>query len=1389
MPDDEVLTLARARIGTVLRGKYRLDRVLGVGGMAVVYAATHRNKKRFAIKMLHPELSMRENIRTRFLREGYVANSVGHPGAVAVLDDDVAEDGSAFVVMELLDGAPVDEVMDRHGKRVPLGLVLSIADALLDVLAAAHAKGVVHRDIKPANLFLTSDGRLEVLDFGIARLHDETSSAAGSTQTGAMMGTPAYMAPEQALAETSKIDGQTDLWAVGATMFTLLTGELVHAGDNASQLMVAAATKKAREISSVSEEVPKKVGAVIDKALAFDKKERWASAREMREALRQVCVEVTGGPIAPLPKTEPGAQSVTGLEATVASQDKAPSASSDAAFEPTVSAEKAPPSLLGPRASAAAAQTGAALSKSQPGTPAPPRALPWRAIGGAVLAIGVVGGGAAAYRAAHAPRVHYCVAIDEFADGPRCLREVGPEVLGKRGLPVPRVTEVGGRVIRVEWISFAGRLARNLDGDPTVRVEVSRDDAGAVREEVFYNAFGAVTKWLKWSDGGRRIDSVDIDGESPRHIDDDRATSMRVEYDAKGRRTKVRNFGPTGRPRSSARGGIADTAFGEAFEYGAKSDISIKDISLGADGEPAPDALGIARMVHPDDGQIWNEQSAFDAEGHPIAPKGVHTWRFLHDDYEMTGFSCFGINGEPVTNLNQAFHEARHKWSPATRTWEWTIFDEKGQPEVVRGLWFLAIRQTFDERGRMGLAEFLDGQGNRVVVKDGASAIRFAYDDADHETVQENLDPSGASMLGATGYVRRETKHDAHDNPIERRFFDEAKHPAPWREGGAIRRATFDDRDLRLTTADFDADDHPVANSHGYSSSRTRYDKLRNVVEEAYFGVDGKPAVSDEGFAVRRHEYDENDDEVAVSFFDASGAPTLFESAYAVHKMKYDERGLLVEEQYLDVHGEPAMLKDGYSSAKKARDRNGDVIEEAFFGKRGEPVMREGGYAVLKTKLDVTRRPIEVSLFDVAGKPVRGAEGWSIERTTYDARGLVMRIDHLDASGAPALDQDGRASATRSWDPRGNMTEETSLDAAGKPIATRDDGFATKKLAYDARDEVTEEALFGTDGKPVSGSAGWAAARALRRFRRPRRGGVLRRGARAGPAEGVHVRVDAPALRRAAPARGVGVLRRARRAVERARGRPRGALRARRLRARDRERVPRRHGRADAVEGRMDQAAHDVRRRGARDGHQVGRRRGRASRGARRVRLAALEVRRARSQGGGVVPRRRRRARLLEGRLGDPPHAARRARQRRRRRDVRARRRAPRRQGRRRAPQEPLRRAQPARRDGVLRRVRQADARQARRLRRALHVRRHGQAHRRGRLRRPRPAGPGEALSEATAAGSAARPDRARRAAARSAAARPDRRSARRSPRPPAPRGHRRRPRRPPRAARRGSGD
>jgi serine/threonine protein kinase len=278
--------------GTVLRGKYRIDGVIGTGGMAVVYAATHRNRKRFAVKMLHPELSTRQEVRARFIREGYVANSVEHPGVVSVLDDDVTEDGSAFLVMELLEGATVEGFGPRS-RPLPLRETLSIAYDVLSVLDAAHAKNIVHRDIKPANLFVTRQGQLKVLDFGIARLRDATLGVK-ATGTGATLGTPAFMAPEQALAIASEIDARTDLWAVGATVFTMLSGCLVHAGDNARQVMVRAATEPARSLASVAPDLPAGVVDWVSKALLFDRKARWESAAAMRDAVARLHRDLFG---------------------------------------------------------------------------------------------------------------------------------------------------------------------------------------------------------------------------------------------------------------------------------------------------------------------------------------------------------------------------------------------------------------------------------------------------------------------------------------------------------------------------------------------------------------------------------------------------------------------------------------------------------------------------------------------------------------------------------------------------------------------------------------------------------------------------------------------------------------------------------------------------------------------------------------------------------------------------------------------------------------------------------------------------------------------------------------------------------------------------------------
>ena len=286
-------------VGQTLHGKWHVDSVIGVGGMATVFAATHRNGLKVAIKKLHSIYATRKQIKQRFLNEGYAANKVGHPGALMVLDDDELEDGTVFIVMELLEGQPLDQRLKRK-QTLDYREVLYIADQVLDVLAAAHSRGIIHRDIKPPNLFLKNDGTVKVLDFGLAKIRERPKDNKWDTKSGMVIGTASYMPPEQARGKKELITERTDLWAVGATMFKALTGEYVHAGDTVDQRLVAAMTLHGRRLEDVAPGLPRSVHGVVNRAIEFQPSDRYASAAEMQEQVRRAFREETGRPM-PLP--------------------------------------------------------------------------------------------------------------------------------------------------------------------------------------------------------------------------------------------------------------------------------------------------------------------------------------------------------------------------------------------------------------------------------------------------------------------------------------------------------------------------------------------------------------------------------------------------------------------------------------------------------------------------------------------------------------------------------------------------------------------------------------------------------------------------------------------------------------------------------------------------------------------------------------------------------------------------------------------------------------------------------------------------------------------------------------------------------------------------------
>jgi serine/threonine protein kinase len=296
-PDDR----ARSRVGATIRGKWHLDALLGVGGMAAVFAASHRNGQRAALKILHTDFARDRIVCERFLREAYVSNKIGHPACVRVLDDDLTEEEEPFLVMELLEGETVREAWKRSGRVMPVAEVLRIADTVLDCLVACHTIGVIHRDLKPANIFITAVGEVKVLDFGVAQMRSATSER---TAAGTALGTPAYMSPEQAMGLVDQLDGRADIFSVGAMIHALVTGQRINNGRTEQEALVMAATMPVASVARLAPHLPLPVVALVDKALAWDRRNRFDDARQMQAAVREALAAIPGTTIesAPVPR-------------------------------------------------------------------------------------------------------------------------------------------------------------------------------------------------------------------------------------------------------------------------------------------------------------------------------------------------------------------------------------------------------------------------------------------------------------------------------------------------------------------------------------------------------------------------------------------------------------------------------------------------------------------------------------------------------------------------------------------------------------------------------------------------------------------------------------------------------------------------------------------------------------------------------------------------------------------------------------------------------------------------------------------------------------------------------------------------------------------------------
>lgn len=301
-PDDVRQKLPRFARGMVLNGRYEIVQMLGKGGMGEVYLAEdNRIRRSVALKVINSDLVASDDSLERFAFEARTVSALNHPHILTIYEFDHTRDGDLFFVAEFVDG---DTLNHSIGNGLPVATAIDIGKQVLAALSAAHQAGVIHRDVKPENIMVRRDGYIKVLDFGLAKIQQKDIVSVGSgsedptievrrTQPGAVVGTPAYMSPEQSRGKP--LDARTDIWSFGVVLYEMLCGRRPFTGDTTADVLVSVLSKKPLRISTYRRDVPPELEALILRSLEKDAADRYQTCEELRSALEEVARQVTSG--------------------------------------------------------------------------------------------------------------------------------------------------------------------------------------------------------------------------------------------------------------------------------------------------------------------------------------------------------------------------------------------------------------------------------------------------------------------------------------------------------------------------------------------------------------------------------------------------------------------------------------------------------------------------------------------------------------------------------------------------------------------------------------------------------------------------------------------------------------------------------------------------------------------------------------------------------------------------------------------------------------------------------------------------------------------------------------------------------------------------------------
>jgi YD repeat-containing protein len=997
---------------------------LGRGGMGVVYKARHIGLDRLvALKMiLHSDYAGRQ-MRERFHIEARALARVQHPNIVPIYE--VGEhQGRPYFALEYCGGGSLAQRL--AGKPQPPREAAALVEVMARAMHVAHQANVIHRDLKPGNVLLAvgqafqpdssaSNVRLESLtftakitDFGLAKRLDE----AAQTVSGEVLGTPSYMAPEQASGRNKEIGPATDVYALGAILYECLTGQPPFKGPTTAETLLQVLVDEPLAPRKLQPGIPRDLETICLKCLHKQPTQRYLSTAALADDLRAF-LDGRSIQARPAPRWERAWKWCK-------------------------------------RRPAAATALFAVV----------------------VLLFAALAGGLwywDGYLRTHVEYYRTFVRRDGLEQGVGRVRAT--EV--KHRWRTRKYYRRAGRLVKVEIVNGHDEPMQDQAGTIIEGVDPQYDQERPCSYEFHYNQGGDVAEVIARHRSGQVTWSLHYTTRTTAHFTDHRgyvrpgkgseAAYVKFVRGAGGLEKEHHFLNSAGRPQPTRNG-----VYGRRFEHDPRG-LMIEATYLDVQGKPVRGKDGFATMTwrYDEEGNA-REIAYFGPDGQPALYKDGYAR--VDCDYDSHGnlieVSCFGVDGK-ATLHKEGFAIYRSRYGAWGNLIETAYFGVDGKPALHK-LGFHKITCRHDERGNVVERAYFDTDSEPTLHASGMAIWRHRFDEWGNIIEGTYFGTDGKPVLNKEGFHRAVSRNDDRGNLLERAYYDTDGKPTLHGVGNAIWKLRYDERGNQVERANFGTDGKPTLNKQGYHRIECQFDERGNLVKQSVFATDGKPTLNRQGFHRIESRFDERGNLFESAYFGTDDKPTLHKDGNARVQWKYDDRGNRIEQSYFGMDGQPTAQRDGTFCVQWKYDEHGNKVEEVYLDAAGKP-MRVNGVARIVTKYDERSHRIEAAYFDSHGKPATNTDGAARMTWKYDARGNRIEVAYFGSDGK-AGDKYGYACTTWTCDERGNQIEEAYFGADGKPKLYN--GVAKLLMKYDSRGNQIEQAYFGQRGEPVKQSAG-----------------------------------------------------------------------------------------------------------------------------------------------------------------------------------------------------------------------------------------------------------------------------------------------------------------------------